>query len=512
MNSRQSKNEHEVIDLSTYQVDARAVEKIPKQIAVKYTVLAVRMEGSQLTVATSNPMNLYALEDIRLVTNMRIQMVLCKKEEIENAIDLYYSELDARSAAVYADSFDKLADAYFHEMLAPNEEIEAPIVRLLNSLLMKAYNTNVSDIHIEPYETEVVIRMRRDGILHNYMTLPLSSHRGLAARTKILAHMDIAEKRKPQDGHFKLCLHQTELHVRVSFVPAVYGEKCVLRFLTTNTKIDHKDTFGMSKDNYEKMMRLLKYPHGIIYFTGPTGCGKTTTLYAVLEYLSRRPVNIVTIEDPVERSIPKLNQIQVQERAGVTFEKALRAVLRQDPDIIMVGETRDLETASTSARASVTGHLVLSTLHTNDAVSAAVRLQDMGVPGYMAAASLVGVVAQRLVRKVCVHCMEEYDAGAEELEMLFGNGERPEAVKLKRGTGCHLCDGTGYRGRIAVHEILEINPGLRKLIAESKIVDELAEYARHILKVPSLKIEVRNLVMEGVTDIAEMEKITYGME
>lgn len=513
MINRQGKTEYETIDLSSCSVDARAVEKIPRQIAERYTVLAVSMEGSQLTVATCNPMDLYALEDIRLVTNMRIQLVLCGKEDIESAIALHYSELDARTAATHVDIYESLADHYVYEMLAPSEEIQAPIVRLLNSLLLKAYNTNVSDIHIEPYETEVVIRMRRDGILQNDMTLPLSSHRGLIARTKILAHMDIAEKRRPQDGHFKTRLHDTEMHVRVSFVPTVYGEKGVLRFLTMNTAIDHQEQFGMTRENYETMLRMLKHPHGIIYFTGPTGCGKTTTLYAILEYLSHHPVNIVTIEDPVERCFPKLNQIQVNERADVTFDSMLRSVLRQDPDIIMVGETRDLETASTSVRAAITGHLVCSTLHTNDTVSAAVRLMDMGVPGYMIASSVVGVVAQRLVRKACRHCCEEYEADERELELLFGSGEpRPDRLTLIRSRGCRRCDGTGYRGRVAVHEMLEIDRGLRKLIAESRMVDEWYEYARNVNKISMLKDEVRKLVLEGITDLKEMERIVYGLD
>lgn len=513
MNSRYQKNsEYETIDLTTYPVDVRAVEKIPRQIASRYTVLAVHMEGSQLTVVTWNPLDLYALEDIRLVTNLRIVLVLSRKEEIDAAINLYYSEVDARSAAVRADAYENLAESYLEEMLWPDEEIQAPIVRLLNSLLLKAYNTNVSDIHIEPYEHETVIRMRRDGLLKPYMMLPLASHRGMVVRIKILAHMDIAEKRKAQDGHFRLTLHGTEMNVRVSFVPTVFGEKCVLRFLTTNVVMDHADTFGMTLPNYQKMLRLLKNPHGIIYVTGPTGSGKTTTLYEILKQLADGPVNIVTIEDPVERNIPKLNQIQVNERAKVTFDTALRAVLRQDPDIIMVGETRDLETASASARASITGHLVFSTLHTNHAVSAAVRLQDMGVPGYMVAASVVGVVAQRLVRKVCPYCGEEYEADDREKTVLYGSVEHvPAIVKLKRGKGCHLCDDTGYRGRVAIHEILEMDSGLRKLISECKMIDELEEYAIQTLHMSTLAEEARMLVLDGITDLKEMEKITYGI-
>lgn len=505
-------NNYETIDLSTYPVDVRAVEKIPRQIASKYTVLAVHMEGSQLTVVTWNPLDLYALEDIRLVTNMRIVLVLSRKEEIDSAIHLYYSEVDARSAAVRADADENLAESYLAGTLWPDEEIQAPIVRLLNSLLLKAYNTNVSDIHIEPCEQETVIRMRRDGILKPYMMLPLASHRGMVVRIKILAHMDIAEKRKAQDGHFRLTMHGTEINVRVSFVPTVFGEKCVLRFLATNTVIDHADSFGMTLPNYHRMMRLLKNPHGIIYVTGPTGSGKTTTLYEILRQMADEPINIMTIEDPVERNIPKINQIQVNERAKVTFDSALRAVLRQDPDIIMVGETRDLETAAISARAAITGHLVFSTLHTNDAVSTAIRLQDMGVPGYMVAASVVGVAAQRLVRKVCPYCGEAYEADDSEKTILYGSVDKaPGSLKLRKGRGCHLCDNTGYRGRAAIHEILEVDSGLRKLISECKMIDELQKYAIQTLHMSTLADEARMLVLDGVTDIREMEKITYSI-
>lgn len=502
-----------VIDLASYPVDERAVEKIPKQIAAKYTVLAVHQEGSRLTVVTYDPMNLYALEDIRLVTDMQIQLLLCEKEDIENAIELHYSELDARSAASHADTYENLTDSYMQEMMLYTEESQAPIVRLLNSLLMKAYNTNVSDIHIEPYETEMVVRMRKDGLLQTYTTLPLSSHRGLVARTKILAHMDIAEKRKPQDGHFKLRIQNVELNVRVSFVPTAYGEKGVLRFLTTNAVMDQEVTFGMSEKNHEKIQRMLKCPHGIIYFTGPTGCGKTTTLYAILEYLSRGPVNIMTIEDPVERTIPKLNQMQVNERAKVTFESGLRAILRQDPDIIMVGETRDLETANTSVRAAITGHLVFSTLHTNDAASTVVRLMDMGIPSYMVASSLVGVIAQRLIPKICPYCGEAYEAGDREKRILYGeDAGRMGRVNLRRKKGCYLCDGTGYKGRIAIHEIMEIDTGLRKLISDSRMVDELETYAREQQGMSMLEAEIRTLVEDGITDIEEMEKIIHRLK
>ena len=394
-----------------------------------------------------------------------------------------------------------------------SDEDQAPIVRLLNSLLLKGYNTNASDIHIEPYENETVVRMRRDGMLIPYMTLSPAIHQGIVARTKILANMDIAEKRKAQDGHFKITLDGREMNVRVSFVPTVYGEKGVLRFLTTNTPIDRSAAFGMSGDNYRRMKQLLRVPHGIIYFTGPTGSGKTTTLYSVLQYLSGRLVNIVTIEDPVERNLPKVNQIQVNERAGLNFQTGLRSILRQDPDIIMIGETRDPETAEISARAAITGHLVFSTLHTNDAASSVTRLMDMGIPAYLAAASIAGIISQRLMRKVCPYCQEEYEARPEEVKILYGRPADPgEHVRLRRGKGCYLCNETGYKGRIAIHEILSVDTEMKRMISEGRNEEELKAYAVHRHGMTTLKEEAVKMVLAGITTLEEMERLIYTID
>lgn len=502
----------ELVDLDIYHIQEMAVEKIPKTLALKYNVIAIDMDGSQLTIATNDPMNLYAIEDVRLITNMQVKVVLADRPAIERAIEIYYAEVDVRMAAATASQAVLMSGAFLDNMMAGGEDEQAPIVRLLDSLLIRGYNTNVSDIHIEPYEKETVVRMRTDGMLLPYMTLSPALHQGLVARTKILAQMDIAEKRKPQDGHFKTCLDGIEINIRVSFVPTIYGEKGVLRFLTTNTPIDHIGTFGMSEENYRKILAILKNPHGIIYLTGPTGSGKTTTLYSILQYMSNKPVNISTIEDPVEKNIPKINQIQVNELAGVTFDSGLRALLRQDPDIIMVGETRDYETASISARAAITGHLVFSTLHTNDAVSSAIRLQDMGLPAYMVAGSVVGIVAQRLVRKVCLHCGEEHEASEKEKRILFGGKADGRIVRIRRGRGCHICSETGYKGRVAVHEVLAVDAGIRRMISDGSSVDELRAYAVETLHMTLLRDEVRKLVLEGITTVEEMEKITYSLD
>lgn len=295
-----------------------------------------------------------------------------------------------------------------------NSADEAPIIRLLNSLLERAIKTGASDIHIEPFENETRVRMRIDGVIMEYVTIHRNIHAPLIARIKILANLDIAEKRVPQDGHFRVKLDEGNINIRVSVLPTVFGEKAVLRILASAAHLDHADHFGMDDFSYNQFAPMLNYPNGIIYITGPTGSGKSTTLYMVLDYLSGRKVNISTIEDPVEKNIPGINQTQVNVTAGMTFDVGLRALMRQDPDIIMVGETRDGETAGTSVRAAITGHMVLSTLHTNDAVSSIVRLQDMGVETYLVANSLVGLVAQRLLRKVCPSCAREMETTEQE--------------------------------------------------------------------------------------------------
>lgn len=497
------------VDILTYPVDLHSVAMIPKRIAEKYNILAIGTEGYHLILAVHDPMNLYAFEDVRLVTNMQIKTILALKEELQHAIDLHYSEVLAQDAADRMKTSSRLEKFLIPDLMLEDDDEElAPTVRLLNSLLIKGYNTNISDIHIEPYEKEATIRMRRDGMLLPYMNVSLTAHQGLAARTKILAKLDIAEKRKPQDGHFGIVLNHKELNLRVSFVPTVFGEKCVIRFLTTNKTIDHASTFGMTPANYQKMQKLLANPYGLIYISGPTGSGKTTTLYEVLRYMSNRPVNIITIEDPVERNIPKINQMQVNEMAGITFQTGMRAMLRQDPDIIMVGETRDSETAVISARAAMTGHLVFSTLHTNDAASAVVRLKDLGLPDYLIENSLVGVVAQRLVRKICPYCKTEYTTTDIEANM-FSGAVRP--VTLFKGTGCHLCENTGYLGRIAVHEILMIDRTCRAIISEGYSIEKVKSHLQE-QGISSLREEIESLVLTGITSVDEMERVTYQMQ
>ncbi len=378
-------------------------------------------------------------------------------------------------------------------------------VDLLNRLLADGYRENASDIHIEPRERCVVIRKRIDGLLVNHRTLDLEVHPSLVSRAKIICGMDIAEKRLPQDGHCKIIVDGTEMNLRASSVPTIYGEKIVLRFLNTDVHVDHADMFGMDEEHYRKVLEILKRPSGIVYVTGPTGSGKTTTLYLMLERLAKGAVNIMTIEDPVEKHLPGVNQIQVHEQAGLTFEKGLRAILRQDPDMIMVGETRDYQTAKISVSAAITGHLVLSTLHTKDAVGAITRMENMGVEPYMIANSLSGVVAQRLARKVCLHCAEDVELRDHEAAELGLH-----VTTVRKGTGCEHCNFTGYKGRIAIHEVVIIDKHVREMITERRTAEEIYQYVEKTQNLRRLKANLIQLVEEGMTTIEELMRLTYG--
>ena len=358
--------QYDVVNISDLVVDINAVETIPQPLAEKYGMMAYKIEDGVLYLLTNDPLNFYGLEDIRQVAGTDLKIELAEKQPLDNAIQYYYSEVAAKKAADKA-AKSNLAEEDIIEVNVEDADDDTPIINLLNSLVVRAYNSNVSDIHIEPFEKHTSVRMRMDGVIVDFMTLPKNIHNSLIARVKIIGDLDIAERRIPQDGHFKTNVEGVPINVRVSVIPTVFGEKAVLRLLASAATIDHSGTFGMNERNYQIVSQMLQSPNGIVYVTGPTGSGKSTTLYMILSELSQRAVNISTIEDPVEKNLPKLNQMQVNNTAGLTFEVGLRALLRQDPDIIMLGETRDAETASISVRAAITGHLVLSTLHTNDA-------------------------------------------------------------------------------------------------------------------------------------------------
>ncbi len=493
-----------VVNLDTVLIHIEAVARIPRQVAEKYCVLATEITGGRLRVIVNDPLNFYGLEDVRQVTGMELEIFLSEKEPLLKAIHLYYAEISARDAANIA---NEVTANEVEEMEVEEGDGDTPIVNLLNSLIQRAYNTYASDIHIEPFEDKTSVRMRIDGTIVEYVTLKTSVHNSLIARIKILAELDIAERRIPQDGHFKVRQPDGYLNIRVSVIPTVFGEKAVLRLLSNNIPIDRSNTFGMTQEDYDKLQQMLRSPNGIIYLTGPTGCGKTTTLYMVLEALSRRSVNISTIEDPVEKNLPKINQMQVNPLAGLTFERGLRALLRQDPDIIMVGETRDPETATISVRSALTGHLVFSTLHTNDAASSAIRLKDMGLEPYLIANSMVGVVAQRLMRKVCQDCALTVPITAQEKSVL--GIDESESFPVKKPCGCPACNHTGYRGRIAIHEILQVDKMIRKLIMEDAPVEDMKAYAIRNQDMKTLKTSALQYLKSGVTSVEEVVKVAY---
>ncbi len=491
----------QIIKLDNFKIDTSAVARIPKQLAVKYNMIAIAEDEGKLTVAMSDPLNFYAVEDVRQTTGMTLEVYLAETSSITRAINQYYSEVTAKTAASQV-NVDLPAGPSVQELEEADAGDDVPIVKFLNSLLVHGYTTHASDIHIEPFEKNTVVRLRSDGMLVDYLTLANTINKQLVARIKIMSGLDIAERRVPQDGHFRQMIDGYDINVRVSTLPTVYGEKAVLRYLATNNKLDNVQSFGMNQENYDKMNRILRNPNGIIYITGPTGSGKTTTLYMILDSLAQKPINISTVEDPVERTLPRINQTQVNVLAGMTFGAGLRALLRQDPDVIMVGETRDAETADISVRAAITGHLVCSTLHTNDALSSIVRLEDMGIEPYLVANSVVGIVAQRLMRKVCPNCREEYAPDPIECEAM---GAHPATVV--RGKGCHMCNNTGYKGRISIHEIVVIDKKIKRMIADKVPMDDITEYAINEQGMKTLKMSAYELVEQKVTTVEEMLKI-----
>lgn len=497
----------EIVDAASQQVDLEAVAMVDKELAEKNLLLPVSVKDHTMVLVTNDPLNYFALEEVRQQTGCYLQIRLSEEKPLRQAVSYYFAEVGARRAATEANAgfgAEELEDLDL-TALEDSRDAEAPIIHLLNSLIERALKSNASDIHIEPFERETKVRMRIDGVIMEYVSIQRNVHQPLIARIKIMANLDIAERRLPQDGHFRVKTESGYANIRVSLMPTVFGEKAVLRLLTSSVHLDHAGQFGMDDESYQRFLPMLNNSSGIVYITGPTGSGKSTTLYMILEYLSGRLLNISTIEDPVEKNVPGVNQTQINPAAGLTFETGLRALLRQDPDVIMVGETRDGETAEISVRAAITGHVVLSTLHTNNAVSSIVRLKDMGVETYLIANSLVGIVAQRLMRKVCQNCAQEMETTPEE-RMFLGEGIR----KVKRGCGCAKCSKTGYRGRIAVHEILAVDPAVRRMIAACATQEEITAYAREHQHMSTLKENGCRLVEAGITTPEELLKIAGG--
>ncbi|MBO8177499.1 GspE/PulE family protein [Aeribacillus pallidus] len=457
------------VSLYRYPFDTKLFNLIPKETAKRHLMIPLKKEEDKLFVAMADPMDFYAIEDLRLSTGFQIQPAIATKDDILRTINKYY-DVD--------DVFDDIPDASKEGEGIEEEAIvdqDSPVVRLVNQLLSNAIAQKASDIHIDPQESKVVIRYRIDGILRTERTLPKHMQSMLVARIKIMANMDITEFRIPQDGRIKTNIEFRPVDLRVSTLPTVFGEKVVMRILDLSSALNDIEQLGFNSLNLKRFKTLIEKPTGIILITGPTGSGKSSTLYAALNYLNDEEVNIITIEDPVEYQLEGVNQIQVNPNVGLTFAKGLRAILRQDPNIIMVGEIRDKETVEVAIRASLTGHLVLSTIHTNDTISTITRLIDMGVEPFLVATSISGIIAQRLVRKVCRDCAEVHPPSKREKEMFARRGI--SISKIVRGKGCASCNMTGYKGRIAIHEVLMVNEEMKKLIMNGEPLSKLREIA-----------------------------------
>ncbi len=492
------------VDLANIEIDEEAVRKIPENLAKKYTVIAINVQGRRLTVATDDPINFNILEDIKMQTGMDTIPVLATRTAINKAIGHLYSMENVDSVL---ESVTQYGSVDTEDEESRDRVESAPIVKLATTIIENSYRAEATDIHIEPFKTYTRIRIRVNGDLVELMNVSNVVHNALTTRLKLISGMNIAEKRIPQDGRFTQVVDGTTLDVRVSSLPTVNGEKIVIRILSTGQIALRKITdLGMSDYNYQLFESMIKCPHGVILVTGPTGSGKTTTLYAALGELAKPHVNVITVEDPVEKAIDGINQVQVNSKAGMTFAAALRSILRQDPDIVMIGEMRDSETADIGIRAAITGHLVLSTLHTNDAASTIVRLVDMGVAPYMVATSLIGVIAQRLVKVLCPKCKKQRMSTDEENGLM----KIPASVPVCEAGGCSECNNTGYRGRTAIHEIIHCTSGISTIVARNGSKEEIEEQAKKN-GTKLLRDNVSELVQKGVTSMDELVRVTYAV-
>ncbi|ALF11684.1 GspE/PulE family protein [Parageobacillus thermoglucosidasius] len=487
------------VSLYRYPIDPKLTNLIPKEFAKRHMVMPLKVEGERLLVAMADPMDFFVIDDLRLSTGFHIETAIASKDDILRAINKYYD-------------MDESVEDFLQMALAAETTVEeerateedSPIVRLVNQILQLAVEQRASDVHIDPQETKVLVRYRIDGILRTDRALPKHMQSMLTARIKILANMDITEHRIPQDGRIKMNIDFHPVDLRVSTLPTIYGEKIVIRILDLGTALNDIHKLGFNQLNLRRFIELIERPNGIILITGPTGAGKSSTLYAALNHLNSEEVNIITIEDPVEYQIEGVNQIQVNPNIGLTFAQGLRSILRQDPNIIMVGEIRDRETAEVAIRASLTGHLVLSTLHTNDALSTITRLIDMGIEPFLVATSLAGVVSQRLVRRVCRDCQEEQEPTKREIEIFARRGMKID--KLIRGRGCPTCNMTGYKGRIAIHELLVMTDEMRRVILNKEPFSKLRELAiknRMIFLIDDGLLKVK----QGLTTLEEVLKV-----
>ena len=500
----------EYVNLSTVHIPDNVLSLINESVLRKHLMIPyafVPNTINQVKVAMVDPMDMSAIDDFSIVTNLLVVPSVATTRDILIALDRYYGDTETiKAAQEYAREREDLAAKLAEGDLSSQDVQSSPVVQLVTSMVEQAARQRASDIHIEAKEDSVRVRFRIDGSLYEKFTYSIHLLPAIMARLKIIGGMDIAEKRKPQDGRFTIMVDKREYDIRVSVLPTVYGEKCVMRLAQKKALTRNKSELGFSPSELKAFDDILKNPNGILLVTGPTGSGKSTTLYTALSELNKEDVNIVTVEDPVEANIDGINQVQVNVKADLTFASALRSILRQDPDIIMIGEIRDGETAQIAVQASITGHLVVSTLHTNSAAGSISRLINMGVEGYLLADSLVGIIAQRLVRRLCPYCKKPHLITDTERRIM---GIRADVnPEIYEPVGCERCDNTGYSGRIGIYEIMKITPPLKELISKNASVSELKQMGMRE-GMHTLRQSATMLVIKGITSVHEMIKTTF---
>ena len=506
----------EFIDLSKVNIPTELVQAVPKNIAKQYQVVPVRLNRDELYIAMSDPLNFYAIEEVRKASKKKVIPMVAMSSAVERAIQVLYGNEGAakaieemkREAAISGETTVSMDTAFAANQVGEESANQAPAIRLVNAIIERAVTERASDIHMEPRETEFSVRMRIDGLLRDILTVPRELQSAVISRVKVMSGLDITERRVPQDGRFNVKVRDKDIDLRISTLPTVYGEKIVARLLDKSGMRLSRENIGLSPEDMAKYERLIRIKNGVILVVGPTGSGKSTTMYTMIGDMNKREVNMVTLEDPVEYNIDGVNQVQINEKVNMTFASGLRAILRQDPDVIAVGEIRDGETAEIAMRSAITGHVVLSTIHTSDALGTVERLVDMGVEPYLVASALKGVFSQRLVRRICPNCREPYEPSEEEQREL---GLEPKFGRtFYRGKGCPECFDTGYRGRTAVFEIFPLTIKVRRMIASGAGREAIEE----VLKDPSsgftsLRDNAIKLVEEGVTTGDEVLRVIY---